>query len=1711
MRSHAKASSAASIQGRGSRSGLQRRGADAIRALSLGTDGSGAPSRRGRIAALSLTAALFSLALVASSAFASKELISDFGTHAESGGYGGELNNPRDVAVNESGVGPANAGDVYVADEANNRIERFDSSGNFISAWGKDTIAAAVNERQRMVIEATAGTYTLSFDGSTTDPIPYNYGAGDVRFFLAQLPTVGGFENVEISGQATPANPFIVTFQGALGGADQPTLSADTSQLSGTLEISTIVNGTPTTSDTGTGFEICTVATECQAGTAAGENGALDRAQSLAVDQDTGNVYVSDRGNRRIDEYDGEGNFIRSFGFDVAESGPGDTGTGYEVCNEAASDVCKAGEAGAGVGQFGEGFAERGFGIAVSPADASASTGTVYLADSGNRRVDTYDLDGSSPSSFGSAANFGEEQPRSVAVDSRGIVYASDSNNSGDVQRYDSEDANGGGVGFLAPILTPNDERQEINFTGLDDGDNYRLTCPDGTPTEELTYTTAIDYFYGSIGLAIIKNGLEAACGAGNFSFSGEPPNFAVTFKGALGAANQPQMTCTVLSGSGSCSVATTSEGHPGPLLPGEAFSATAGLAVNPAGTTLYVLRHPSSGNTVVQQIGPINEPGLTTPPSAADDTHADAAGFSEAVRGFGLDSTSGRLYVSSTGDLDGFEGPIAPGHRVYVLDDSSALPNPTASMEPIADVADRSATFEGTVDPKGGLVGCKFQYSTDGTDWTDAGTAEGTGDIAKLGSSRITNVTTTSGGFLVGQPISGRGIQGGTRIVAIDGRTLTLSASISVGKGNVALSAKPAFPPACASLDLNGGAQNVHQRVSMLVPDTHYFVRLQVTRPYVSSLAPVSSNEVGFTTASGPPALSAVTARAVDEHSVRISALIDPGNSPTSYVVQYGTTPALGSSTASVQIGAGTSSIDVSPVITGLSPATQYYFKLLATNLSGSTPSGNLPAATFATPSSFGSCPNDRYRTGPSAKLPDCRAYEQATPVDKAGSDAFGSTYSVQASQSGDGVTFYTFAGFPGGESFQEINVFHSRFAGGEWSTAGLNPPSRYGDKGITRAWTPDLRLSFASDVSLTAGGVSLVARDNVEGLSTLLIPPDVGFEGRGLRLGGAFDDNSKAVFHASGSVPVTSGPAPVSSGANVYLYDRETDSLTLAGLLPNSACGNPPCVPVEGSKFPAAFENYVQEGHVVSPSGDFYFTDSGTGQLYLRRDVAGLGAHTVPVSASERTDCADHDPCNGTPEPDPAGTFAPTFMGATPDGSLAFFKSGEELTDSASTASGTEDLYRYDAGAPAGQHLTDLVPGAKAVGVLGYSDNGDHVYFAANADLDGIGQATSGDCAGEAGNLFDSFSGSCSAYLWQADGAGTCASAGGCVSFVVRLDADHGDGFDWSGSSNGASRDVKASRVSADGRILVFRSSQRQLTAYDNSTANGEVPCYEAEGGGRCSEFYRYEAESDQFTCLTCDPTGGPPTGTPELKNPDLYHAPTSHGTYGAQPFLSRNLSPDGNRFFFETPDKLVAGDINGDQGCPIGYLGVDPDIGAGPPCLDVYEWEAPNTPGGSCTTTSGAYSPANGGCIYLLSTGTGAYPSYLADVSESGDVAFIFSRQRLVPIDEDTQEDIYAVKAGGGLAAQHAARPAACEGDACRGASSKPSDAPGAGSGVFEGPGNPKSGTNSTRCPKGKRTVHSKGKVRCVAKHKKHKKHAKQKPQHKRAANNNRRASR
>jgi hypothetical protein len=202
------------------------------------------------------------------------------------------------------------------------------------------------------------------------------------------------------------------------------------------------------------------------------------------------------------------------------------------------------------------------------------------------------------------------------------------------------------------------------------------------------------------------------------------------------------------------------------------------------------------------------------------------------------------------------------------------------------------------------------------------------------------------------------------------------------------------------------------------------------------------------------------------------------------------------------------------------------------------------------------------------------------------------------------------------------------------------------------------------------------------------------------------------------------------------------------------------------------------------------------------------------------------------------------------------------------------------------------------------------------------------------------------------------------------------------------------------------------------------------------------------------------------------------------------SRNLSADGNRAFFETTEALVSSDTNGVGGCPI--------VGAGlqefPACRDVYEWEAPGS--GSCTKSSPAFSPLNGGCLYLISTGKDDYPSFFADASANGDDVFFFTRQGLVGQDKDELLDVYDARVGGGIAAQNPGPALPCEStDACHGSIPAPPAEGQPSTQTFVGPGN--------EVPK---PTHKKAK-----KHKKHKAKKKQKHSSKRRANSERRVGR
>jgi hypothetical protein len=146
----------------------------------------------------------------------------------------------------------------------------------------------------------------------------------------------------------------------------------------------------------------------------------------------------------------------------------------------------------------------------------------------------------------------------------------------------------------------------------------------------------------------------------------------------------------------------------------------------------------------------------------------------------------------------------------------------------------------------------------------------------------------------------------------------------------------------------------------------------------------------------------------------------------------------------------------------------------------------------------------------------------------------------------------------------------------------------------------------------------------------------------------------------------------------------------------------------------------------------------------------------------------------------------------------------------------------------------------------------------------------------------------------------------------------------------------------------------------------------------------------------------------------------------------YASRELSSDGRRLFFESPNQLVARDTNGRT--------------------DVYQWQAPGK--GTCTASSPAFSERNEGCVDLISSGQGARDVQFRDASPSGEDVFFATEASLLPQDYGLI-DIYDARVGGGLPVPPPPEPP-CEGDACQDPAAAPEfESPA--SSAYRGPGN------------------------------------------------------
>jgi hypothetical protein len=126
-------------------------------------------------------------------------------------------------------------------------------------------------------------------------------------------------------------------------------------------------------------LQTCTTETGCQSGSEGSGAGQMARPMGVALDA-SGDVYVVDWVNHRVEKFNQAGEFLLAFGGEVNKT------THTDICTAASGDTCGAGLVGAADGEFGDWHLSEGSFIAVGPENS------VYVGDVG--RIQVFDTAG---------------------------------------------------------------------------------------------------------------------------------------------------------------------------------------------------------------------------------------------------------------------------------------------------------------------------------------------------------------------------------------------------------------------------------------------------------------------------------------------------------------------------------------------------------------------------------------------------------------------------------------------------------------------------------------------------------------------------------------------------------------------------------------------------------------------------------------------------------------------------------------------------------------------------------------------------------------------------------------------------------------------------------------------------------------------------------------------------------------------------------------------------------------------------------------------------------------------------------------------------------------------------------------------------------------------------------------------------------------------
>ena len=802
------------------------------------------------------------------------------------------------------------------------------------------------------------------------------------------------------------------------------------------------------------------------------------------------------------------------------------------------------------------------------------------------------------------------------------------------------------------------------------------------------------------------------------------------------------------------------------------------------------------------------------------------------------------------------------------------------------------------------------------------------------------------------------------------------------------------------------------------------------------------------------------------------LKARINAQGEATTYRIEYGPTESYGSVTPELSAGKESSGKVVAQIITGLTPNSIYHYRFVATNAQGPVIG---PDKVFQTsPAATGgvSCPNEVFRSGLSGFLPDCRAYEMVSPVNKSGGDIhslldlLNLTQALsQSSTDGNRFTYSSYRAFADPEAAPMSNQYLAqRVEGQGWSSKPLTPqqgPAGTGAYGLNANFANEFK-AFSADLCSAWIGVAaepVLSPSAPEGYVELYRRQNCGAEGYAGLVGvkpplqppGEFEPELEAKS-ANAQVTVFRANDKLTPNANgegeSQAYASAEGRLRLICVLPSGQTEPNDCTAgynpeLAGGAFGNSALNHSanvtnamsEDGSAVYWTASDYFsgnTAGNAGRVYLRLNP------TAEQSQVEEGDCTEPAKACTVPVSQTVTSEPSRFVRGSADGSMALF----EVV--AGPAQG--NLYRYDSASESSQLIASRV-----VGVAGAGESLTDIYFVSRDELPGTTGATSGKP-----NLYAYTSGSY-AFIGTLSETDVTA-AGGTFSESVASNTDPLPRY-------------HAARASQSGNQLVFISNE-SLTGYDNTDAASPAAC--GKPGGICdTEVFMYEVGTAHPVCLSCNPTGARPHGREyevsafDPKLPSAGWLPTANN----QIYAPRVITSDGSKVFFDSFDALLPRDNNGKE--------------------DVYEWEAASDAAGCTSAGASRYVASARGCLSLITSGESPTDSELLDITPDGSDAFFETNASLVPQDPGLV-DVYDARVGGGFAAS--SRAVECEGEACQGPLSPPNDATPASSN-YNGPGNAKA-----------------KKARKSKSHKaKHKKKKKMGARQKRPENGNRRADR